>query len=119
MILRIIVTGILLSYTLLFPEIAAALPVTTTVTPNYAIILNETIIPLDDYDHALDEALNSLQRIQYIDLNSPEGQAMVAITRKSLIQDMVNQYILENGSQQLGVTVATTNIHEQLRQLKT
>jgi foldase protein PrsA len=87
-------------------------------TSNYAIIINENIIPLNKFEKNLKETIEKMQRVQSIDTESPEGQALVSITKRSLIQEYINQYLLANGGKKLGVGITTENVLRQIDRLK-
>ncbi|MFC1595982.1 peptidyl-prolyl cis-trans isomerase [Candidatus Margulisiibacteriota bacterium] len=100
------------------PANATVNVVPTENNSEYAIIINHTIIPKNTYEQTLQTALDRLKQVQNINLNSAEGQALTAITKKSLIQDYITQHLLQDGAQQLGIIIITKNVQERLSLLK-
>ncbi|MFH1428490.1 MAG: SurA N-terminal domain-containing protein [Candidatus Margulisiibacteriota bacterium] len=87
-------------------------------SPNYVVVINDTLIPYDEYERAFEEAIQKMKYVHGIDIESSEGQALLAITRKSILEEFINYYLIQHGAEDMGVSITTKNIEKRLENLK-
>ncbi|MFC1478133.1 peptidylprolyl isomerase [Candidatus Margulisiibacteriota bacterium] len=85
---------------------------------NYVVVINDILIPYNEYERAIEEAIQKMKYMHGIDLGSSEGQALLAITKKSILEDFINYYLIQRGAADIGVSITTKNIQKRLDSLK-
>jgi parvulin-like peptidyl-prolyl isomerase len=83
-----------------------------------AVMINGKAIPMTYYRQTLKSALAALARNRGIDLNSPEGQELIALTKKTIVDELINEAFLQEGAIQLSVSVTTTDVQAKLTAMK-
>lgn len=108
--------------------LAGAAPVTknqplnplSTVTSNrdYAAIVNGEKITLEEFNTSLKNAQQTLLLRDHIDFETEEGQFILATTKKSIIDDMINNRLINQQAKKMNITVSEEDIKERIANIK-
>ncbi len=98
------------------PTVAAPTPV-PTLPPNAAAVVNGQVLPLQDYENQLNQAISYLKQQQSFDANTPEGQAAIAQLRQQVLGWMIDQALIEQAASKAGVTVTDNQVGAEIARL--
>jgi parvulin-like peptidyl-prolyl isomerase len=88
-----------------------------TVPPNAAAVVNGQMIPLQDYENQINQAVAYLSQQQSFDASTPEGQAAVAQLRRQVLGWMIDQALIEQAASKAGVTVSGEQLDAEIARL--
>ena len=98
------------------PTVAAPTAV-PTVPPNAAAVVNGQVIPLQEYEHQINQAMSYLKQQQSFDASTPEGQAAIAQLRRQVLGWMIDQALIEQAASKAGVTVTDDKVDAEIARL--
>jgi len=98
------------------PTVAAPTAV-PTVPPNAAAVVNGQVIPLQEYDNQINQAMSYLNQQQSFDASTPEGQAAIAQLRRQVLGWMIDQALIEQAASKAGVTVTDDKVDAEIARL--
>jgi parvulin-like peptidyl-prolyl isomerase len=100
------------------PVPTVALPTAVpTVPPNAAAVVNGQVIPLQDYEDQVNQAVSYLKQQQSFDASTLEGQAALAQVQNQVLSWMVDQALIEQAAAKAGITVADDKVDAEISQL--
>jgi foldase protein PrsA len=85
---------------------------------DFAAKVNGEIISIKEFNQLFNSAKDQLASREKIDFSSEDGQALLAATRRSILDEMIDAVILKQGAQQLGVTVSAQEIEERIQKVQ-
>lgn len=91
---------------------------TAYAAPNYAAKVNNTVISVEQLDTLFSAAKKQLSERERIDFSSQEGQTLLAATRRSLLDEIIDGVLLEQGAAQLGVTASAQEVEERIKKVQ-
>jgi len=98
------------------PTVAAPTAV-PTVPPNAAAVVNGQVIPLQEYENQINQAMSYLKQQQSFDASTPEGQAAIAQLRRQVLGWMIDQALIEQAASKAGVTVTDDKLDAEIARL--
>ena len=98
------------------PTVAAPTAV-PTVPPNAAAVVNGQVIPLQEYENQINQAMSYLKQQQSFDASTPEGQAAIAQLRRQVLGWMIDQALIEQAASKAGVTVTDDKVDAEIARL--
>ena len=97
--------------------IVASTNFSQTATIDYAVLIDDYIIPYSSYSKALKAAVKKMQLIQNKNFESTDNQALLLITKRDLLNDLINQYFMQRGAKKFKVQVTDKEIDTQLKNI--
>ena len=98
-------------------QTVAAPTAVPTVPPNAAAVVNGQVIPLQEYENQINQAMSYLKQQQSFDASTPEGQAAIAQLRRQVLGWMIDQALIEQAASKAGVTVTDDKVDAEIARL--
>ena len=85
---------------------------------NYAAIVNDEIISLDEFNEAMAAAHHNIYTSGAVDLGSTEGLSILNTTGRAILDDLIDQKIIEQQAKIMDIQISTANIEEEIALLQ-
>ncbi|MFC1518034.1 peptidylprolyl isomerase, partial [Candidatus Margulisiibacteriota bacterium] len=85
---------------------------------DFAAKVNGEIITLPAFDKAFQAAKQQLAQQEAIDFSSDEGRLLLAATKRSILEEMIDFVLLNQGAKQLGVEVSEKEIEQRVKKVQ-
>lgn len=89
-----------------------------TSNKSYAAIVNGEQITLEEFNTSLKNAQQTLEQRDHIDFETEEGKFILATTKKSIIDDMINNRLINQQANNMEITVSEEDIQERIVNIK-
>lgn len=84
----------------------------------FAAKVNGEIVAVDQLNKLFDSAKKQLSEHEQIDPSSEEGATLLAATRRSILDELIDVILLEQGAEKFGVTVSAQEVEDRIKKVQ-
>ncbi|MBU0581274.1 MAG: SurA N-terminal domain-containing protein, partial [Candidatus Margulisbacteria bacterium] len=88
------------------------------IAEDFAAKVNEQIITISDFERSFESAKKQLAQQEAVDFNSDEGELLLAATKRSILEEMVDFALLKQGAVELGIEVSEKEVEERIKKVQ-
>jgi len=85
---------------------------------DYAVIIDENIISIQDFDSAIDKALKNIEFVHFVEKGSKEWETIVIMTKKTVLNELINNKLLLVGAKERKIAVTPEDVNKKLSELQ-
>ncbi len=93
-------------------------PVTENISEDYAAVVNSEKITVEEFNDAIKNAKDNLSKQENINFDTEEGQFILSTTKKSIIDDMINNRLIKQQMKKMNIQITDADILEKIKSIK-